>query len=183
MLRSSSLSVVLIIFAALNCGAQSSGSGTSSSQSSSAAPSAQPQTPSKEKEKNAKKPKKVWTNEEVSGLSGPVSVVGDANASTQAARPGSNAEAGNSVIARLKEELQKLRAQLEQTDKQISDLRKVNSGETNGSGGVQLHHGYNMIPVPDQIKQLEEKKKQIQARIDALEDEARKHGIEPGQLR
>lgn len=186
MLRASPLSVVLLLFAALNCRAQSAGSDTSSSQSSSPAagtPSTQTQTPNKEKDKNAKKPKKVWTNEEVSGLNGPVSVVGDANAPTQAARRGTSADPGNSAIARLKEELQKLHAQLEQTDKQINDLKKVSSGETNGSGGVQLHHGYNMVPIPDQLKQLEEKKKQIQARIDALEDDARKHGIEPGQLR
>jgi len=36
---------------------------------------------------------------------------------------------------------------------------------------------------PDQIKQLEEKKKQIQDKIDAVTDEARKKGLEPGQLR
>jgi uncharacterized protein (UPF0335 family) len=46
-----------------------------------------------------------------------------------------------------------------------------------------MNHGYSMTPVEDQVKQLEEKKKQIQAQIDALEDQARKNGFEPGQLR
>jgi hypothetical protein len=40
-----------------------------------------------------------------------------------------------------------------------------------------------MTPVEDQVKTLEVKKKQIQDQIDALEDEARKDGVEPGQLR
>jgi hypothetical protein len=30
---------------------------------------------------------------------------------------------------------------------------------------------------------LEEKKKQLQVQIDAVEDQARKYGVEPGQLR
>ena len=40
-----------------------------------------------------------------------------------------------------------------------------------------------MTPVADQIQQLEDKKKQIQDHMDAVLDEARKKGIEPGQLR
>lgn len=40
-----------------------------------------------------------------------------------------------------------------------------------------------MTPVADQIQQLEDKKKQIQDQMDAVLDEARKKGIEPGQLR
>lgn len=46
-----------------------------------------------------------------------------------------------------------------------------------------MNHGYSMTPVEDQVKQLEDKKKQIQAQIDAVQDQARKNGFEPGQLR
>ena len=46
-----------------------------------------------------------------------------------------------------------------------------------------MHHGYYMTPMEDQVKALEEKKKQIQAQIDAVEDQARKNGFEPGLLR
>jgi len=35
----------------------------------------------------------------------------------------------------------------------------------------------------DQVKQLEAKKKQLQGKIDDLENEARKSGIDPGKLR
>jgi uncharacterized protein (UPF0335 family) len=40
-----------------------------------------------------------------------------------------------------------------------------------------------MTPVEDQVKELEAKKKQIQGQIDSVEDQARRNGFEPGQLR
>ncbi len=97
----------------------------------------------------------------------------------------SNTQSGAnaSEISRLRKELQKLRADLEKIDKQIHDLKQFNAGETTGSAGMQLHRGYSSAPVPDQIKQLEEKKKWIEGRIEALEDDSRKQRIEPGQLR
>jgi hypothetical protein len=62
-------------------------------------------------------------------------------------------------------------------------LRNFKADNSSASGGINPNHGYSMTPIPDQIKQLEEKKKQMQDRIDAVMDEARKKGIEPGQLR
>ena len=46
-----------------------------------------------------------------------------------------------------------------------------------------MHQGYNMVPFADQVKQLEDAKKQLQAQIQDIEYEARKNGIEPGELR
>jgi SMC interacting uncharacterized protein involved in chromosome segregation len=40
-----------------------------------------------------------------------------------------------------------------------------------------------MVPVEEQVKQLEDKKKQWQGKIEDLENEAHKNGIEPGDLR
>jgi uncharacterized protein (UPF0335 family) len=40
-----------------------------------------------------------------------------------------------------------------------------------------------MVPLEDQVKQLEEQKKQLQARIEDAESEARKNGIDSGDLR
>ena len=181
--------VLLILSTALACAAQSSGSGSSPSQDSAAKPapsqcasSSASQPPAKDAD--AKKTKKVWTNEEVSGLNGPVSVVGDPRDAKKSEKGSSaGAIANSSTIARHRSELQKLHAYLEQIDKRIADLKKFNSGETTGAPGLQLHRGYCTVPIPDQIKQLETRKQQTQARIDSLEDEARKKGLEPGQLR
>ena len=67
--------------------------------------------------------------------------------------------------------------------KQIAKLKEFNAGEPLGTDERQLHKGYNMEPVDQQIQALEKKKAEAQAKIDALLDEARKKGIEPGQLR
>jgi hypothetical protein len=82
-----------------------------------------------------------------------------------------------------RERLHQLNNELETIDKKISQLRNFKGDNTSASGGINMNHGYSMTPVEDQVKQLEEKKKQIQAQIDAVEDQARKNGFEPGQLR
>src|SRR3989442_6832127 len=81
MLRYLAFAVATLFSAALCVYAQSSGSGAPPSQSSSPSPApsgggAAPSTPAKSPDKDTKKPKKVWTNDEISGLNGGVSVVG-----------------------------------------------------------------------------------------------------------
>jgi hypothetical protein len=142
-------------------------------------------------EKAKPKPKKVWTNDEISnvGGDGAISVVGkagagDSNPSSnnfQKSAPGSAAR--DKQGAAYRDRLHQLNNELEATDKKISQLRNFKADNTSASGGINMNHGYSATPVEDQVKQLEEKKKQIQAQIDAVEDQARKNGFEPGQLR
>jgi len=40
-----------------------------------------------------------------------------------------------------------------------------------------------MVPVEEQVKQLQEKKKKLEAKIEDVEVEARKNGVDPGELR
>jgi hypothetical protein len=137
------------------------------------------------------KPKRVWTNEEIAGVGGDgaISVVGkagggDSNPSSnnfQKTAPGSAAR--DKHAATYRDRLHQLNNQLETIDKKISQLRNFKADNASPSGGIDMHHGYYMTPVEDQVKQLEEKKKQIQAQIEAVEDQARKNGIAPGQLR
>ena len=200
--------------ATLGYGAQSSGS-NSQSQSDTSKPPAQSssqaaapaqknagQDKSQDKSKDAKsdekdkdsttvkkKPKKVWTNDEISTVGGTISVVGDsssgnsANSSNKSGRGTSTGSAQERQIEQYRDQLRQLQAQLDSIDKKINDLRNFKADNSSASGGIDPRHGYSMTPVADQIKQLEDKKKQIQAKIDAVEDEARKKGIEPGQLR
>jgi hypothetical protein len=109
---------------------------------------------------------------------------GDSNPSSnnfQKTAPGSAAR--DKQAATYRDRLHQLNNQLETIDKKISQLRNFKADNASPSGGIDMHHGYYMTPVEDQVKQLEEKKKQIQAQIEAVEDPARKNGIEPGQLR
>ena len=68
-------------------------------------------------------------------------------------------------------------------DKRIAQLKNFKGENTSPSGGININQGYNMVPVEDQVKQLEEKKKQLEAKIEDTENEARKNGIDPGDLR
>ena len=126
------------------------------------------------------KPKKVWTNDNLAEAGGTVSVVGDAKRPA----PGKgDIPADATYVANIKKQLEKLNAQLVDADKQLVELKNFNSGEPGTNLGRQLHKGYNTEPVGQQIKKLEDQKKETQAKIDALLDEARKKGVLPGQLR
>ncbi|MGB7281904.1 MAG: hypothetical protein WBE13_06550 [Candidatus Acidiferrum sp.] len=130
---------------------------------------------------DAKRPKKVWTNDDVDSLSGPVSVVGN---SKNLGKPGSDAKEDPQYIATTRKQLEKLQSQLDDTDKQLADLKDFSDGKGAAtSGGYEFTKGYNRVPVDQQITNLEAKKNQLQGKIDALLDEARKKGVEPGDLR
>ena len=166
------------------CFAQSSPPSTSQSPSPTSAPAASPATvPDKAAAAptDTKKTKKVWTNEDVGGLTGPVSVVGN---SKNLGKSGSGGKADAQYIANTRKELAKLQTQMDDTDKQLADLTSFSEGKAPATpSGYQINKGYNREPVDQQISGLQAKKKQLQGKIDALLDEARKKGVEPGDLR
>lgn len=153
-----------------------------SSQSSGSSAASQPRENEPGPNEESKKAKKVWTNENIAAANGPVSVVGSGkpgiNPKLVPARP-----VDPQTIANFKRQLEKFQTQLADTDKQIADLKKFSEGEPTGNVGMEWHKGYNMEPIEAQIRKLEQKKKDIQGQRDALLDDARKKGVEPGQLR
>jgi hypothetical protein len=163
---------------------QSANSGGSQSASDTPKPAADPAV------QTAKKPKKVWTNDEISTVGGPgsISVVGNADPDSKSSK-GNSAKAAPAErgrerqIATYRDRLHQLRNELESTEKKISDLRNFKADNTSASGGINMKQRYSMTPLEDQVKQLEERKKQLQSQIDAVEDQARKSGAEPGDLR
>jgi hypothetical protein len=156
----------------------------SSSQAASPAPATSPAEPPNANAPppaDAKKTKKVWTNDDVNGLNGPVSVVGN---SKNLGKAGSDAKADGQYIANTRKELAKLQSQLDDTNRQIEDLKNFSEGKAPAtSSGYPINKGYNRVPVDQQITSLQDKKKQMEAKIDALLDEARKKGVQPGDLR
>jgi hypothetical protein len=148
---------------------------------SSPAPAAPSQNPPPPEE--AKKPKKVWTNDNLSDASGTVSVVGDSRSGPKT-KPNPAKPADAQYIASLRKQLSKLQEQIADADKQLVDLKNFSAGEPSSSAsGIKLNKSYNREPIEVQIRALQEKKKDLQAKTDALLDEARKKGVEPGQLR
>jgi len=138
-----------------------------------------------------RKPKKVWTNEELKSVKSGVSVVGDANKST-ATRHGharkdddenDNLSPHQQQVEEYRSQIRELRDRVEAVDKRIAQLKDFKAENTSASGGIDLHQKYSMVPVAEQVKQLEDAKKKLQAEIDDVENDARKSGIEPGELR
>lgn len=129
---------------------------------------------------DAKATKKVWTNENVGDLNGTVSVVGNAKTS---AKPGPTKPADAKYVADVRKQLQKLRTQLDDTTKELADLKDFQAGKPASSSGYPISKGYGRIPIDQQISSLEAKKKDLQEKIDTLLDEARKRGVTPGELR
>ena len=152
------------------------------------------------------KPRKVWTNDDMSEVTGTISVVGTPQqkqpitpskisslqpagpAKTSAAKTPDPKTKSDSVdpkaLAQLREQLQKLQAGIDQLDRQITQLKDASHGNSKNMGVLTSDPSqYSMEPVPDQIKALEAKKASLQAAMDQLLDAARASGIEPGQLR
>jgi hypothetical protein len=143
-----------------------------------------PANPTAEK----KKPKKVWTNDEIGKVSGGVSVVGDANASTNDSKKKSEEikvpeEARQHQVDTYRKQLNLIQAQIADIDRRISQLKGFKGENTSPSGGININQGYNMVPIDDQVKQLEAKKKELQSKMDDLESDARKNGIDSNDLR
>jgi hypothetical protein len=165
--------------------AQSSSANPSATQNGSQSSAASPeQTPATVTDPNAapvKKSKKVWTNENMADATGTISVVGDGRASKGKSSPATPADPA--YVAKTKKDLQKLQEQIDDANKQLATLKSFSEGEPVGSGTQEFHKGYNNQPIEQQRVNLEAKKKDLQAKIDSLLDEARKKGVEPGQLR
>ena len=174
------LPALLFAAAIVSANPQNSSSGTpsqnpgqTSTEAPAPAPAANPAQPTA---------KKVWTNEEIPSAGGEISVVGDSspirtiNGTTNSAK-GTNAQR----IETYRKLILQYRKQMDALDKQIAEFRNFKAD--NSSEGMNPHGRYTMTPSEDRIKQLEDKKKQIQAKIDGIEEAARKEGIEPGQVR
>jgi chaperonin cofactor prefoldin len=174
------------------CAGQSANSGSQNS-SDAAKPAAQSSSGSVDTtaDKTKTKPKRVWTNEEIAGVGGDgaISVVGKPGSGES--NPSSNNSQKNAAVlsarykqaAPYRDRLRQLNNQLETIDKKIYELQNFRADNSSPSGGINMHQRYDMTPVEEQVKELEEKKRKIKAQIDAVEDQARKNGFEAGQLR
>ena len=134
------------------------------------------------------KTKKVWTNEEVATLPGTVSVVGANGAEErqgQSSQHGGNAaaDARRGKVLRYRAAIAELRKKIDAADQRIAQYKNFKGDNGSPSGGINPNRSYSMVPLDEQVKQLEAKKKQLLSNIEDLENQAKKEGIEPGELR
>jgi hypothetical protein len=126
-------------------------------------------------------PKKVWTNDDIPGSKGGVSVIGDKrnpNSHLGSAQPADAATASS-----IKKSLEKLQSQLDGVNMKLKSYKDFQDGEAVSKGERDLSKSYSRVPVDQQMVQLLDKKKQLEGQIGDLLDEARKKGVDPGQLR
>jgi len=169
--RSLTFATILALFAAFSAAAQSPDS--------SASPQSGPQDSAPPAE--TKKPKRVWTNDDVPRSNGGVSVVGDPK---NKPKPTSSKPVDAQYVASVRKQLDKLQGQVADIDKQLVDLKNFSEGEPSTSAsGMKLNKSYDREPIEVQMRALRNKKKDLESKIDALLDEARKKGVESSQLR
>jgi hypothetical protein len=145
------------------------------------AQSSTPATTSSSSTPDSPPQKKVWTNENMPGGKGGVSVVGNkrnANSGPNSVQPADAATASG-----IKKNLEKLQSQLDDVNKKLGSYKDFQDGEAVSKGERDMSKSYSRVPVDQQMAQLLDKKKELEGQIGDLLDEARKKGVTPGQLR
>jgi hypothetical protein len=176
MIRRTSLLLLLCGFLPLVCVAQDN-PGTSPSVPSQQSIQATTE-PTPTSAVKTEKTKKVWTNDDMKDTGG-VSVVGDkGNQKYTMTKP-----ADPATIAKYRNSLHKLQVQLDDVNKQLKVYGDFAEGKPVSENGRDMSHGVSRTPVDQQTAKLREKKKQLEDQMDALYEEARKKGIESGQLK
>jgi hypothetical protein len=153
------------------------------------------QTPPAKARTETKKANRVWTDENIGSLAGKsqVSVVGQGSRSSDASAKGSwgadePARGRNGATSPEKDpqyyrqQLAPLRSEIARMDARIEQLRHPDSSGKSG-GAVNLSQRYILNSPEEQIQILEKRKREVQGKIDAIEDEARRNSINPGDLR
>jgi len=130
----------------------------------------------------------VWTNDDLEKLHslGLISIVGpiDEERPTSASAPApcvrtQDPEWYAEQAAKLRDELERRRAQLREYGQALEDARSLR--ET--TGGINLDEGDVGITPEAGIEILQQRLNEAQTELHALEDLARRHGIPPGTLR
>jgi hypothetical protein len=192
---------LMLLFAASGCLAQSQDQSQDKNNGTAATNTAKPAAPADSTPANPpaekKKQKKVWTNDEIGSVGGTVSVVGEPTAPSSTGssssglnkkktEPDANAPADDAhqrLIDNYRNQIAEIHSEIDSIDERITQLKSFKAENTDPSGGINPTQGYNMVPLEDQVKQLEEKKKKLDSKISDIEIEAEKNGIDPGDLR
>jgi outer membrane biosynthesis protein TonB len=145
--------------------------------------------------KNAQKPKPrpqhVYTDDDLSGMGGAISVVGDASSSGQAADD-SSAQADGTSSGESKDEAywrgraDAIKRQIADVNRQIEDKKAeiAKAGPASFDPSAGLSQGVIVIHDRNaELKDLEDRKQNLENQLDQLADEGRKAGADSGWFR
>lgn len=125
--------------------------------------------------------KKVWTNEDMGAIHSNSAIStfsGDAN-KPAGGRPGA-AKTGSKAAGQYPAQIATLQAKLPPLDAQIAELQAGLSGAT--VNATRHYGGEKLDDLRDQLARLQKRRDDIAARISALQDEARHHGVPDNQI-
>lgn len=124
------------------------------------------------------KPKKVWTNDDMPSVKRSAVPRGQGKQDSSG-----TVKADAATVERIRKDLERLQEQLDDVGKKLKSYKEFLEGEPVSTGARDMGKGVVRKPVDQQIAELEDKKKKLEGQIGDLYDEARKKGIDPGQLR
>lgn len=130
--------------------------------------------------------KRVWTNDDLQHLAArppantPASPSPDESQQTiPAEKHYVRAKDAKWYVAQLKP----LQAQIEDIDSQLRRLRQARKNGRGTTDAVALDQDAEGVSADAQIEILEQRRKQILLQIDSLEDQSRRNGLDPGDIR
>ena len=167
------LTAGLVFFgSALACAAQSStsSSGQQDSSNSQSASQAQTKPEGQPLDESKKKPKKVWTNEELDSVKGSASVIGDNPSSTGSSSSSDSPKPSSydRLVESYLKKLAPLRSDLADLDRKI---QKTKEAKGNASEDTAAY-----------LRVFADRRGDIQAKIDLILEDARRNGVTPGDL-
>jgi chaperonin cofactor prefoldin len=146
-------------------------------------------------QKNKPRPKHVYTNDDLSGLSGGISVVGERRSDSSSTDKGDiviTRQIGRSIAssddteAYWRSKVRAIRNQIADVDQQIDVVRQQISKSGPATFDPTTGLTQNVIVVHDrnaELQQLERRKQNLEKQLDDLADEGRRAGANPGWFR
>jgi hypothetical protein len=135
-------------------------------------------------------PKKVYTNDDLTGSPSQMSVAGSKNGDAKASKStAASSEPKNEQSWRGR--AQTLRNQMADVDRQIAQLTAANQTNSSGSAGsnpsspapLSAYTNASHAGAGNRLEKLRNRKAELQSQMDQLEEEARRAGVPPGWLR
>jgi len=118
-------------------------------------------------------PKKVWTNDDLAGLTrnSPASKTANSNATARRSKPGY--DSSENLVRSYRAQIDILQKQIADVDKQIADLQAAVSGKIVDEPRKYNPWGGRIGDWNAQVEQLQKKRQNLQGQIDSLEKKIR----------
>jgi hypothetical protein len=168
------LGVISVIWVLSGSAQSNSSSGQEDSSKAQCAPGAETKPQDQFADTNKKKPKKVWTNDEIEGAKSDSAAANEhgvsaGGSSSSSPSPAAKSSAYENLVKTYVKKLTPLRDDLAEIDRKIQQTKDLKGNARENTQALLNYYG--------------EKRAGIQLKIDRVEEEARRAGVAPGDLR